>query len=377
MKILNHCPDIDKETLQQFEDCAKQKFVTQAALMPDAHKGYVAPIGAVLVTKDFIVPSWVGFDIGCGMIAIQLKSKDILKKVQANKEKIYSQILKKIPMGLGEKNKLEKVSEKTKKHFKEILNNLEKKEHDKKIFNYLKSSSPYYLGTLGAGNHFIEISQSKKQVWLVIHSGSRKIGHEIAKQYMMKASNSNKNYEQTFPLKANSNLGKEYLNALDFCLEFALLNRMEMSYQIINILEQILKTKIKTNFWANKNHNHAVFEKGFYIHRKGATPSKKGEKGIIPGNMRDGTYLVKGKGNKEFLNSSSHGAGRLMSRSQARQKISIKDFQDSMKGIKSNLSSKIIDEAPMAYKNIDKVMQAQKKSVKIIKHLKPILNFKG
>ncbi len=375
--VNNFCLDADEETLAQFEHCSSQKFVVAAALMPDAHKGYVAPIGAVLITKDFIVPSWVGFDIGCGMIAIQLKSKDILKKIKLNKEKIYTQILKKIPMGLGEKNKPENISDKTKKQFQKLLEEFQKKEHEKKVFQYFKTTALYNLGTLGAGNHFIEISQNKKQVWLVIHTGSRKIGHEIAKQYMIKASNSKKDYEKTFPLKADSKIGKEYLNALDFCLNFALLNRMEISYQIIEILEKVLNQKIKTKFWANKNHNHAVFEKGFYVHRKGATPAKKFEKGIIPGNMRDGTYLVKGKGSKEFLNSSSHGAGRILSRGQARQKISIKEFQDSMKGIKSNLSPKIIDEAPMAYKNIEKVMQAQKKSAKIVKHLKPIFNFKG
>ena len=375
--VNNFCLDADEETLAQFEHCSSQKFVVAAALMPDAHKGYVAPIGAVLITKDFIVPSWVGFDIGCGMIAIQLKSKDILKKIKLNKEKIYTQILKKIPMGLGEKNKPENISDKTKKQFQKLLEEFQKKEHEKKVFQYFKTTALYNLGTLGAGNHFIEISQNKKQVWLVIHTGSRKIGHEIAKQYMIKASNSKKDYEKTFPLKADSKIGKEYLNALDFCLNFALLNRMEISYQIIEILEKVLNQKIKTKFWANKNHNHSVFEKGFYVHRKGATPAKKFEKGIIPGNMRDGTYLVKGKGSKEFLNSSSHGAGRILSRGQARQKISIKEFQDSMKGIKSNLSPKIIDEAPMAYKNIEKVMQAQKKSAKIVKHLKPIFNFKG
>ena len=375
--VNNFCLDADEETLAQFEHCSSQKFVVAAALMPDAHKGYVAPIGAVLITKDFIVPSWVGFDIGCGMIAIQLKSKDILKKIKLNKEKIYTQILKKIPMGLGEKNKPENISDKTKKQFQKLLEEFQKKEHEKKVFQYFKTTALYNLGTLGAGNHFIEISQNKKQVWLVIHTGSRKIGHEIAKQYMIKASNSKKDYEKTFPLKADSKIGKEYLNALDFCLNFALLNRMEISYQIIEILEKVLNQKIKTKFWANKNHNHAVFEKGFYVHRKGATPAKKFEKGIIPGNMRDGTYLVKGKGSKEFLNSSSHGAGRILSRGQARQKISIKEFQNSMKGIKSNLSPKIIDEAPMAYKNIEKVMQAQKKSVKIVKHLKPLFNFKG
>ena len=139
----------------------------------------------------------------------------------------------------------------------------------------------------------------------------------------------------------------------------------------------ILNRKLKTEFWANKNHNHAVLERGKYIHRKGAISAKKNEKGIMPGNMRDGPYLTKGKGNPKFLNSSSHGAGRAMSRSQAKKQITIEQFKISMQGIKGNISEKIIDEAPMAYKDINKVMNAQKQSVKIIKKIKPLINWKG
>lgn len=212
---------------------------------------------------------------------------------------------------------------------------------------------------------------------MIIHSGSRGIGHEVAKKYMIKASSSKTNFEQTFPLDVKSQLGKEYLNILDFGLKYALLNRLEMSYKIIEIIDAVLKEKLKTALFVNKNHNHAILENGKYIHRKGATPAKKGEKGIIPGNMRDGSFLVEGLGNSKFLNSSSHGAGRLLSRQSARQKITMNEFEESMKGIRGTISSRTLDEAPMAYKNISDVMDAQKKSVKIIKRIKPLINWKG
>ena len=379
-KIYNYSIEDDKETLEQFEHCASQDFVVAAALMPDAHKGYVAPIGSVFITKNFIVPSWIGFDIGCGLIAVKIKGKNIFEKIKNNIEKIYKEVHKKIPMGLGNYNNEKNITEKTKKEFQEILKKFSKKSYDKNIFQYLKSASLKNLGTLGGGNHFIEISydkKTKKEVWLIIHSGSRGIGHEVAKKYMIKASESKTNFEKTFPLDVKSQLGKEYLNLLDFGLEYALLNRLEMSYKIVEIIENIVGEKLKIELYTNKNHNHAIFEKGKYIHRKGATPAKKGERGIIPGNMRDGSFLVEGFGNSKFLSSSSHGAGRILSRKEAREKITMKEFENSMKGIRGTISQKTLDEAPMAYKNINKVMDAQKKSVKIKKHLIPLINWKG
>ena len=375
-KIYNYSIDFDKEALQQFKECYSQKFVTAAALMPDAHKGYAAPIGAVLATKGYVVPAWVGFDIGCGLIAVKIKGKNNLEKAKNNSELIYSKVMRAIPMGVGNTNK-GNLTEKTKKQFKKIMTNFEKKEHDKGILQYLKSVAPRHLGTLGGGNHFIELSSYKKELWLVIHSGSRGIGHRVAKKYMIKASQNKDDYEKTFPLDVKSKLGKEYLNILDFGLEFALLNRLEMSYKVTEVLEEVFKEKLKTELWVNKNHNHAVLEKGKYIHRKGATPAKKSEKGIIPGNMRDGCFLVEGLGNSKFLNSSSHGAGRIMSRKEAREKITIEEFKESMKGIRGTVSMKTLDESPMAYKNINKVMKAQEKSVKIVKYLQPFINWKG
>ena len=376
-QIYNHSIGVDDQASQQFKECYSKDFVTAAALMPDAHKGYAAPIGAVLVTKGYVVPAWVGFDIGCGLIAVRIKGKDVLEKAKQNIEKIYSKVMRAIPMGVGNINKEKHLTTKTKKEFKKLIDKFEKKEYDKGILMYLKDVALKHLGTLGGGNHFIELSSCKKELWLIIHSGSRGVGYKVAKKYMIEAADHKTDYEKTFPLDVNSSLGKEYLNVLDFGLEFALLNRLEMSYKAVEAIEEAIGEKLTSQLWVNKNHNHAILEKGKYIHRKGATPAKKAERGVIPGNMRDGCFLVEGLGNSEFLNSSSHGAGRILSRKKAREKITIEEFKESMKGIRGTISMKTLDEAPMAYKNLNKVMKAQEKSVKIKKYLQPFINWKG
>lgn len=380
-KIYNYGLNVDKKTMEQFKDCYLKNFVVAAALMPDAHLGYAAPIGAVLKTKKFVVPAWVGFDIGCGLIAVKISGKNLVSKVAENRDRIYNEIAKKVPMGAGHYNKENQISEKTKKDFRKILDRFEGKPCNKDIKNYLETGAMKHLGTLGGGNHFIELGcdESEGELWLIIHSGSRGVGHSVAKKYMIKASGSKdkKEYEKTFPLDKDSEIGKEYLNVLEFGLDYALLNRLEISYKVLEILKKIINENLKYEIWVNKNHNHAVYEKGYFIHRKGATPAKKNERGIIPGNMRDGSFLVVGKGNAKFLNSSSHGAGRSMSRKNAKKKYTLEQFAESMKGIRGNVSNKTLDELPMAYKNIFKVMEAQKDSVKIIKHIKPIINWKG
>jgi tRNA-splicing ligase RtcB (3'-phosphate/5'-hydroxy nucleic acid ligase) len=377
-QITNHAIDPDINTLKQFEHCYNQPFVIKASLMPDAHSGYVAPIGSVLVTKSYVVPSWVGYDIGCGMTAAKITKKSLLKKIKEYKEKIYDEVIRQIPMGLGSINHPDSLSPETERKFNSLINKFKKKPHNKEILQFIeKGKARRHLGSLGHGNHFIELSETDNNAWIVIHSGSRGIGHRVATEYMKKSANKKTNYEKTYPLKDDSQLGKEYLNILDFGLQFALLNRLEMIKKVINSLENILDEKIKYTIWVNKNHNHAIKEKNLYIHRKGATPAKKNEKGVIPANMRDGSFLVEGLGSQKFLESSSHGAGRILSRTEARKKISILQFQKSMKGIKGTVSQETLDEAPQAYKNIYEVMEAQKKSVKVLKHLIPIINWKG
>ena len=372
----NHAIHLDEKTKEQFEEGANQDFVIKAALMPDAHLGYVAPIGSVFLTKNYVVPAWVGYDIGCGMTAVRIKT-NILSDVKKNSKQIYKEVMEWIPMGKGKLIHPKRVTEKTKKEFKKLLEKFQSGPHDKEVYKFIKNKSLSHLGTLGSGNHFLEICENGKETWIVVHSGSRGVGYKVAQKYMKKVAKKEKGYEATFPIKIASKLGKEYLNVLNFGLEFALLNRKEMIYKTISALEKVLGTELKYEIWVNKNHNHAVPSGKNYIHRKGATPAKKNERGVIPANMRDGSFLVEGLGNPNFLYSSSHGAGRLLSRTAAKKNISMSQFKKSMKGIVGTIDEGTLDEAPAAYKNISEVMNAQKDSVKIIKHLKPIINMKG
>lgn len=377
--------NLDDATKKQFEECISQDFVIKGALMPDAHYGYVAPIGSVIVTKKMIVPSWVGYDIGCGVIATKLKGKNILEKIKAKRKEIYEKVNKEVPMGLGNLNAEHKINKETKEEYKKILAKLEKGPHDEELFKWIKRKALSNIGSLGHGNHFIEMSENKKEAWLIIHTGSRNVGHHVAGFYMKKAQEVfskgiiQGSVEQTFPIDSSTELGKEYLAVLDFCLELALINRKEIIKKVMKNISEVIGEEIKYELWVNKNHNHAerIGKSDKFIHRKGATPSKNGERGVIPGNMRDGSFLVIGKGNKDFLESSTHGAGRAMSKSQAKREISMEKFAESMKGITATIEVGTIDESPFAYKNIYEVMLAQKESVKIYKHLKPIINWKG
>ena len=349
--------------------------------MPDAHLGYVAPIGAVLATRGYLVPAWVGYDIGCGMTAAKLP-KNIMGSLQKNSMGIYREVKKNIPMGLGEIHKSEsKITNETKEQFKKILDKFKKNPYNSRVLDFLRSGKAVRnLGTLGSGNHFIEMDFDEKNVpYIVVHSGSRGVGHRFATLYMKKSSGKEKGFEETHAILSTSDEGKEYLNILDFCLEFAELNRLEIVRQCVLAIEKIIGKKIKYEIWTNKNHNHAIKEAGLFIHRKGATPAKKGERGIIPANMKDGSFLVIGKGNKDFISSSSHGAGRLWSRAEARKRISPDFFKKEMKDaeITGDFSKNIVDEAPEAYKNIYKVLEMQKNSIKVINHLKPVINWKG
>ncbi|MDP3986623.1 MAG: RtcB family protein [Nanoarchaeota archaeon] len=380
-KITNFALNPDEETLRQFEACYSQSYVVSASLMPDAHPGYVAPIGAVLATKGYLVPAWVGYDIGCGVTAVRLP-KNALGDLKKRSREIYGDVRKVVPMGLGMINKSEEVmSEKIKKEFKKILSDFKKSSYNKQVLQFLESGKAMRnLGTLGHGNHFISLNEDEKGYpWIVVHSGSRSVGHWVAKFYMKKSSNDELEFEATHPLSIDSDLGKEYFNLLEFGLEFAKLNRLEMIYRVVSVIENILGKKIKFTIWANKNHNHAIKERGLFIHRKGATPAKRGERGIIPANMREGSFLVVGKGNSDFISSSSHGAGRILSRRQARESLDPIIFQKEMDtaGVVGNFSESSLDEAPNVYKDIYSVLDMQKKSVSVVNHLRPFINWQG
>ncbi len=382
-KVTDFSIDLDENTKKQFDDCCSFDFVKSASLMPDAHSGYVAPIGSVFRTRGVVVPAWVGYDIGCGMIACKFSFPNIVELVRENSSEIFDLVNERIPMGTGKIGTHSDVSSIISRGFGVSLLKFSKRDYNQDIFKFIKTQAKAHLGSLGSGNHFIEISydstnENKDELWLVIHSGSRGVGHKIATHYMKSASGTDSEYEDTHALDVTSEEGLEYLSVLEFGLEFALLNRLEMAYRVQDSLRKILDiSDLNFEMWVNKNHNHCVPEANYFVHRKGATPAKLNERGVIPANMRDGCFLVKGKGNEKFLQSSSHGAGRKLSRGQARKEVSLKDFEESMQGIVAPVDSDRIDESPFAYKNIYDVMEAQKKSVEIISHLLPIINWKG
>lgn len=382
---------LEDEALAQFTSAMNHPYVVSGALMPDAHTGYSLPIGAVVAVKDHISPAFVGYDIGCGVFATKLN----MKCSELRKEEIFKLICEHIPVGREQHQEPQSVPV---------------GECSKLVEEHLERKGRYQMGTLGGGNHFIELGEGRDgHLWIVIHSGSRNLGHAVAEHYMeLCARNSinfaevdlefegrNLAFKQRNPegyqkaLEANrkkakvylegqhffhvdSPEGQAYLTDMEYCLRYALSNRKHIAKKIIEFLGNPEQLE-----WINRNHNHAEFEDGLWIHRKGATHAESGMLGVIPGNMRDGSFIVRGKGNPDSLCSSSHGAGRVLSRKKALATLDLADFNLQMANIITNHTSSTLDEAPAAYKSIFEVMELQKDLVTIIDHIKPIINIKG
>jgi tRNA-splicing ligase RtcB len=361
------------KSLQQFQDFINgSDKIVDAALMPDCHQGYSVPIGAVFASRDVVFPSAVGYDIGCGMCAIPTTWK--FYDVYGEARKIHNNILEKVPVGYNHNT-----SQVSWPAYKKI----EKTEVADKIFNDKDGTGFKQLGTLGGGNHFIEVGAGDDgRVWVIIHSGSRNIGHKIGTHYM-KIAGGGKCREGHYALSINSVDGFHYWIDMNFGLEFALENRIQMLRKIETAMSDALaiKGKFLWDEMINRNHNHATVREyngeDVIIHRKGATHAEKDMYGVIPGNMRDGSFIVRGKGNPDSLYSSSHGAGRVLGRKAAKEQLSVEEFRTTMKGIVSTTNKSTLDESPMAYKNIFEVMELQKDLVEVVAHVKPILNVKG
>lgn len=393
---------IETEALEQFYKAMALPCNVQGALMPDTHAGYTLPIGAVVKSKNKIFPAYVGYDIGCGMSAIKTSIKDFSS---TELESLKHEILKVIPLGRDTHKSRIKLQRKY----------VGISETAKDVFNHLADMQ---IGTLGGGNHFIEIgTDNDGYLNIVIHSGSRGVGKKIAEFYMKQAAiedtdksryeeefekNNNwkdKNpegwekakaefisrrtkarvgdYEGHYGFELDSEWGKSYLNDMNEALQFALDNRELMINNIVKCMSKIFGN-VETSRFINRNHNHAeIVDEEYVIHRKGATHAEFGMLGVIPGNMRDGSFIVKGKGNVDSLASSSHGAGRVLSRRAAKDLLNVTDFHNAMIGIVTNHSDDTIDEAPDAYKNIFEVMDLQKDLVEVIDRIKPVLNIKG
>jgi tRNA-splicing ligase RtcB len=236
------------------------------------------------------------------------------------------------------------------------------------------------LGSLGGGNHFIEVGEdANANVWIIIHSGSRGIGHATASHYMRMASGDGKAREGHFGFEDDSPSGMDYITDLNFCLQFALENRKVMMARVLREIAYCLDVAIPVG-WSeliNRNHNHAEHKDGLWIHRKGATHAEDGMMGVIPGNMRDGSFIVRGKGNPDALWSSSHGAGRVLGRKEAQRTLNMEQFTEAMGGVTALVTPETLDESPFAYKSIFEVMRLQGEMVETVAHVMPIINIKG
>lgn len=378
----------EQSALDQFYSALEQDFVVRAALMPDAHQGYSLPIGAVVATKDYVLPSWVGYDIGCGMCAMPTTFSAAAVRERA--KEIHHSILRAVPTGFNTHVKPLDAPPKWRANGWPCPTDT-----GMNIFN--ARGGLRQLGTLGGGNHFIEVGADEDDivciVWIIIHSGSRGPGHGIATNYMKLASGDGKAREGHFGFRTDSDLGREYLMDAEFALEFALENRLAMMHSIERAIHYALRAgEGLFGKLINRNHNHVDWrtppielgslrpmetDAGLLIHRKGATHAEYGMMGVIPGNMRDGSFIVRGKGNPDALWSSSHGAGRVLGRKVAKKTLRVEDFEAQMEGIVAQVGEKTLDESPMAYKNIFEVMKAQRDLVEVVTYVKPILNVKG
>jgi len=357
---------LEKSALEQFESAMQQPDVVKGALMPDSHTGYSLPIGAVVATNNTIYPAWVGYDIGCGMCALKLDGIDVTA-VKNNAKDIFDVIYRDIPVGF-------KINTTDTMYSLDGLTSKGVEIAESK--NYKKA-----LGSLGGGNHFIEIGYDEQDnVWVVIHSGSRGVGHGIATHYMKLFHPEGKAKDGHHGKHVVSQDGKDYIQDMSWCLDYALANRQEMMFRVVNAITESLDMscyEIDFSEIINRNHNHAVLQDDLWVHRKGATHAEDGMMGVIPGNMRDGSFIVRGKGNLNSLKSSSHGAGRVLGRKAARRELSVDKFMEQMNGVQALVSDKTLDESPDAYKNIFDVMAAQSELVDIVAHIKPLINIKG
>ena len=366
---------VDGKALDQFYSAMKLDCAVQGALMPDAHTGYTLPIGAVVATDGMIFPSFVGYDLGCGMSALPVPVS--VEAVRADAQALFDAIQRLVPVGFSVNQQSRVPLTQTGLDTSDLTAEARAIAESAGNRNWWQAR-----GSLGGGNHFIEVGADEaSQVWVIIHSGSRGVGHGIATHYMKLASPDGRPREGLYGLRANSTAGQAYRNDLDWALQFALENRLEMMHRVVRCIETLVGLDTTTN-WSqliNRNHNHAELKDGRWIHRKGATHAEAGMLGVIPGNMRDGSFIVRGKGNPESLFSSSHGAGRVLGRKQAAETLKLDDFESTMReaGIVARVDASTLDESPFAYKDIFSVMAQQEDLVAVLHHVRPIINVKG
>jgi tRNA-splicing ligase RtcB len=381
--------------MQQIVNIASMPFIhSHVAVMPDVHWGMGATVGSVIATKGAIIPAAVGVDIGCGMVACRtdLTASDLPDNLLA----IRTAIEAAVPHGRTDNGGVndrgawgdERQSEVMKQNGLARDLALVSAKYPKRLERPVQRS-PYHLGTLGTGNHFIEICLDETDaVWAMLHSGSRGIGNAIGQHFIELAKEDMRRWFINLPdvdlayLPEGTQHFEDYMQAVGVAQRFASVNRETMMVSVIRALRSQITKPFNASVTAvNCHHNYVTRERHFgqnvLLTRKGAVRAKLGDLGIIPGSMGTRSYIVRGKGNRDSFCSCSHGAGRKMSRGEARRTFTLSDHAAAVFGVECRVDEDVIDETPGAYKDIDAVMEAQMDLVDIVHTLRQIVCVKG
>ncbi|OAZ45559.1 RtcB family protein [Microbacterium sp. AISO3] len=382
-RLLSWASIIDEKTLDQARTASGMPFIhPHLALMPDAHLGKGATVGSVIPTLGAIMPAAVGVDIGCGMIAVrtQFTKSQLLGRDLGT---LREQIERAIPLSAGRDNR--KVVATAEPRIAELEELAEKHEFDPARYaGHWRNQ----LGSLGSGNHFIEVSVDETDaVWMFLHSGSRGVGNRIATHHIGVAQRLAKQWWIDLPdpdlayLAEGTEEFRRYIRELRWAQHFALLNREEMMDRVARQLSETMGADVEELERINCHHNFTESEKHFgkqvWVSRKGAIQADAGRPGLIPGSMGTASYVVSGLGNPLSLNSSPHGAGREYSRSAARRTFTHDQLREAMMGIEFRDTDAFIDEIPQAYKPIDRVMADAADLVEVRHTLRQLVNVKG
>jgi tRNA-splicing ligase RtcB (3'-phosphate/5'-hydroxy nucleic acid ligase) len=386
---------VEEEAKRQLANAAKLPFIYRhIAAMPDVHVGKGSTIGSVIPTMGAVIPAAVGVDIGCGMMAARttLTANDL----PDNLGPLRGAIEKAVPHGMSPKTRSHKGRDQgswddpprtvdrawaqLEDDFSDICRKTPRLRHTN---NYK------HLGTLGSGNHFIEVCLDEANfVWFMLHSGSRGVGNAIGSHFIELAKEDMRSHLANLPdqdlayLKEGTQHYDDYVEAVGWAQKFARLNREVMMQNLIAAARTVIRKPFDAHVEAvNCHHNYVQKECHFghdvLVTRKGAVSARAGELGIIPGSMGAKSYIVRGKGNPESFHSCSHGAGRVMSRSEAKRRFNVDDQRRATAGVECRKDAAVIDEIPMAYKDIDAVMAAQSELVEVVHTLKQIVCVKG
>lgn len=377
-KVLSWATDVETNTLEQAEVSANLPFIQpHIALMPDAHLGYGATVGSVIPTVGAIIPAAVGVDIGCGMAAVQ--TGFVASDLPDDLGPLHSRISKVVPAGVGQGHNDFKTAKVIHKLGAPVT-----KLSDKQSNTVLRQ-----MGTLGSGNHFIEVCLDKNDVvWIVLHSGSRGIGNQLARHHIDKAKGL---MTRMFIELDDPDLAyfaqhtpefDEYWADLQWAQNYAAENRKTMLKNIMVQFGEFMEREPENVLEVNCHHNYTALEnhmgRNLFITRKGAISAREGQMGIIPGSMGTNSFIVKGKGNAASFTSAPHGAGRKMSRNQAKREFSAESLEELMAGkVWNDNAQGLLDEHPGSYKDVDQVMRDSADLVEVTHELTQILNYKG